>query len=393
MAANRLLHALQPAFTSWIDMEIPARRGTGPTSGRPSLRPAILLLAAALSMTGGAASAQFAVGLAAPLTGPNAILGEQMLAGARAAGRATDTDIVVADDQCSAASGEAAARRFIDEGVRVAIGFLCTETITAALPILAEADIPTITTAVRTASLTDRSERTGWPVFRLAPRADAETQAVGTLLTRLWREELFAIVDDGTIYGRELAESFRLEAELAGLQPVFVDTYRPQMDNQIGLVGRLVRAGATHVLVGGDREDVAIIARDAAQLGDGLVIASGESLRAAPGEVELADGVIMIAPPDWQELASASSLEALTAEGIAPVGYTLPSFAAIEIASIALAAAEDQGTAADLATILRERDFPTLLGSLGFDQKGDVEPLAYRVYRHEGGDFVPVEMP
>ncbi len=344
-------------------------------------------------MTGGAASAQFAVGLAAPLTGPNAILGEQMLAGARAAGRATDTDIVVADDQCSAASGEAAARRFIDEGVRVAIGFLCTETITAALPILAAADIPTITTAVRTASLTDRSERTGWQAFRLAPRADAETQAVGTLLTRLWREELFAIVDDGTIYGRELAESFRLEAELAGLQPVFVDTYRPQMDNQIGLVGRLVRAGATHVLVGGDREDVAIIARDAAQLGDGLVIASGESLRAAPGEVELADGVLMIAPPDWQELASASSLEALTAEGIAPIGYTLPSFAAVEIASIALAAAEDQGAGANLATILRERDFPTLLGSLGFDQKGDVEPLAYRVYRHEGGDFVPVEMP
>lgn len=393
MAANRLLHALQPAFTSWIDMEIPARRGTGPTSGRPSLRPAILLLAAALSMTVGPASAQFAVGLAAPLSGPNAILGEQMLAGARAAGRATDTDMVVADDQCSAASGEAAARRFIDQGVRIAIGFLCTETITAALPLLAAADIPTITTAVRTVSLTDRSERTGWPILRLAPRADAEMQAVGTLLTRLWREELFAIVDDGTIYGRELAESFRLEAELAGLQPVFVDTYRPQMENQIGLVGRLVRAGATHVLVGGDREDVAVIARDAAELGNGLVIAGGESLRAASGDVALADGVLMIAPPNWQELASDTALEALTAEGIEPIGYTLPSFAAVEIASIALAAAEDQGAGADLATILRERDFPTLLGSLGFNQNGDVEPLAYRVYRHEGGSFKPVEVP
>ena len=76
-------------------------------------------------------------------------------------------------------------------------------------------------------------------------------------------DELFAIIDDGTIYGRELAESFALAAEQAGLKPVFVDTFRPQLDNQIGLVGRLSKAGATHVFAGGDRDDIAIMGRDA----------------------------------------------------------------------------------------------------------------------------------
>ncbi len=339
----------------------------------------------------GASAAEFAVGLAAPLGEPNTILGLQMMQGARAAGAATGTDIVVADDQCSAESGQAVARRFVEQRVRIAIGFLCTETIEAALPILSEADIPTITTAVRTNSLTDRSDRTGWQIFRLAPRADAESASIGDLLVERWRDELFAIVDDGTIYGRELAESFRLEAELAGLRPVFIDTYRPQMENQIGLLGRLSRAGATHVLVGGDRDDIAIMARDAATLEYPVTIAGGEALRAAPGDVDLPDGVLMVAPPEWGELASQSALLSLEMSDVTPIGYVLPTFAAVEVAAIALAAASDAAEGADLAAILRGRDFPTLVGTIGFDDAGNLENFAYRIYRHDDGRFVAVE--
>ena len=93
--------------------------------------------------------------------------------------------------------------------------------------------------------------RTGWPVWRLGPRGDDERNAAASLLAKLWRDDPFAIVDDGTIYGRELAETVRSAAEQAVLKPVFIDTYRPDSDNQIGLVGRLKRAGATQVFVGG----------------------------------------------------------------------------------------------------------------------------------------------
>ena len=81
---------------------------------------------------------------------------------------------------------------------------------------------------------------------------------MGDILVREWRNDLFAIIDDGTIYGRELAETLRAAAELAALKPVFVDTFRPQLENQIALAGRLNRAGATHVFAGGDAEDVAM---------------------------------------------------------------------------------------------------------------------------------------
>src|SRR5690606_40871144 len=101
--------------------------------------------------------------------------------------------------------------------------------------------------------------------------------AVANLLIDKWRSNHFAIIDDGTIYGRELAENLRAEAELAGLEPVLVDTFRPQLENQIGLVGRLRRSGATHVFVGGDRFDIAVIARDARNLGYDVTFAGGDT--------------------------------------------------------------------------------------------------------------------
>ena len=67
-----------------------------------------------------------------------------------------------------------------------------------------------ITVGVRTNSLTDRKIKTGWPVFRLAPRADARSAPrSASTWSSCGGSELFAIIDDGTIYGRELAETLR----------------------------------------------------------------------------------------------------------------------------------------------------------------------------------------
>ncbi|MET0599484.1 MAG: ABC transporter substrate-binding protein, partial [Mesorhizobium sp.] len=215
--------------------------------------------------------------MSAPLSGDSASLGAQVRAGAEAAAGG-DLSLEVVDDGCSAEGGAKAAERFVEAKVRAVVGFLCTTALEAAMPALKKAGIPVITIGVRTDSITDRRERTGWPVFRLGPRADDEQEAAAALIPRLWRDALFAIVDDGTIYGREIAETLRAAAEQARLKPVFVDTFRPQLDNQIGLIGRLRKAGATHVVAGGDREDIAIMGRDAAALESGIVVAGGEAL-------------------------------------------------------------------------------------------------------------------
>ncbi len=342
----------------------------------------------------GQAAADIRIGLSAPLSGPSALLGEQMRAGAETAAQALkDPGVVleIADDSCTAAGGARAARQFVAARVQAVVGFLCGEAIEAALPILTEAKITTITVGVRTDSRTDSKARTGWPVYRLGPRADGEREAAGLLLADLWEKDLFAIVDDGTIYGREMSESVRLATEQAGLKPVFVDTFRPQADNQIGLVGRVTRAGATHVFVGGDAGDVAIMGRDAATLETPLVVAAGESLRAPPGDVPLAAGTLMVALPEWRSTSDALASAAFAERRILVLGYVLPTYAAIEVARRAIM---DSGTPDEaLAGDLSGRDFQTVLGTVRFDAKGDLAKNPYRIFRFDGTTFQPVPVP
>ena len=326
------------------------------------------------------------IGVVAPLSGTAAILGAQVRVGALQAANSIGAAGFVLDDQCSAERGRTAADEAISRKAGMIIGFLCAEALEAALPALKDAGIPVITIGVRLDSLTDTRAKTGWPVFRLGPRADAEAEAVGRLLPRLWREEPFAIVDDGTIYGRDLAEAFRATSQAAGLKPVFTDTYRPDLDNQVALVGRLRKAGATHVFVGGNLRDVAIMARDAKAAGNGMVFAGGEALRADKTDVPLAAGTLMVGLPDWSEIADPALAAEFNAREIVPEGYVLPAYAAMQVAADAMKEAPE-----DPASILSTKRFATAIGEVAFDSKGDLTGSLYRLYRFDGARFVLLE--
>lgn len=349
----------------------------------------LILLCLATSWPACLRAQETVVGVAAPLSDSFALLGTQLRDGARLAAAQSDIVAEVADTQCSPEGGQAAARALIEQNVSIVVGFLCTEAIETALPLFEEAGIPVITPGVRTATLTDQRDRTGWPVFRLAPRADAEHEAVADILTERWREELFAVVDDGTIYGRELAENLRAAAELRELEPVYVDTFRPQLDNQIGVAGLLRRSGATHVFVGGDRNDIAILARDAAGLDYDLTIAGGDVLRDETTGVPLRSGILMIGLPHWAGIAGEDVLAVISEAEIEPEGYTLPAYAAMQIAVQALAAADSEDV--PLMEALSSNEFNTTLGTFRFDAKGDVTADFYRLFRFDGEKFVEAE--
>jgi branched-chain amino acid transport system substrate-binding protein len=329
------------------------------------------------------------IGVAAPLSGPSAILGNQMRQGAEAAAKQAGATVEIADDACTPEGGAAAARAFITAKASVVTGFLCTEAIEAALPLLKDAGIPVIATGIRTNSLTDQRKRTGWPVMRFAPRADAEIEAAADILGERWRGELFAIVDDGTIYSRELAEGFRLAIERKSLKAVFVDTFRPQLDNQIGLAGRLRKSGATHVFVAGDRADIAILGRDAAEIGYPVTLAGGEVLRAASEGVDLVAGTLMISQPEWAEIADPQVVAAFRSDSVEPEGYVLPAYASVEIAAKAVKAAASTGAA--VLDALGGQEFQTIFGPVGFDAKGDRTDNPYRLYRYDGATFIEME--
>ena len=82
-------------------------------------------------------------------------------------------------------------------------------------------------------------------------------------------------------------------------------------------------------------------------------------------------------------------LAAFAAKNLAPDGYTLPAYAAGEVAIAALAGSECSGK--PLADALTGHDFTTAIGPLRFDDKGDLTRNLYRAFRFNGTRFVPAE--
>lgn len=340
--------------------------------------PAILSLLIFLPAAAEAADA-VRIGISAPLSGPYESLGAQIVSGARAAQSVADAgvELVIADDKCTRDGGRAAARFLSESKVSAIIGYLCTGPLIAAMPEAASGKVPLISLGARQSNLVNQANGAGAMLFRLSPNNDSEPEAIAALLLPQWRGKKFAIVDDGTIHARELAESFRVAAEGQGLRPAFVDTFRPALENQTVVISRLKTAGVTHVFAGGDRDDVAIIARDAAAAGFALTIAGGESLMSAPGEVPMKDGVMMVAA--WESKA----VSQIGGNGAAAEGYHLPARAAVEII-LGSAAARD---AKSLAQAIGAVPHPTVLGEIRFAASGELADNPYRLKISKDGVF------
>lgn len=352
---------------------------------KPQMTTRLALAATALLAAVTSAHAE-GIAVVAPQSGPYAVLGEQIRDGAAAAASAVGKNIFLINESCEPGSSQEIATRIVEAGVDTAIGFLCSESLDGALPALTEAKIPVITVSVRWKGLMEDALKYGWPLFRLAPTPDDEVEKLIDVIIATWPGSPLALVEDGTIRGRELVDAVRAGLEERGLKPVFVDTFRPGQEQQIALVRRLQKAGVTHVLVGGDRNDVAVIARDAAAESIPLTIIGGDAMRAVDQPVPLADGVLAVMTPDHaNEPSAAKAVEALRTGGIEPEGYVLPAHAAVEIALAATARAIEENRAA--AEIIAEDSFQTVIGTIGFGSDHELADNPYRLLEWRNDAF------
>ena len=323
----------------------------------------------------------------APEKGPFALLGAQVFAGAERLAEERKLTLVRVPESCETGGGEEAATAIIAAKAGAAIGFLCSETMEGGAARLKQAGIPALSLSVRSKILFEDAEKEGWPLFTLAPDFEEEADKLAAVIVERWQGAPFAIVDDGTLPARELVEAVRGRLEETGLKAQFNDTFRPGLESQLALVRRLVKTGATHVLFGGDRNDAAIIARDAAAEGVSLQLLGGEALNAANQPVPLPDGVQAVLTPERMPAAQAVE-KALAAKGVIAEGYVLPAYAAAAIAAQAM----DMAAKAKkpVTETLRQGAFETVLGPFSFG--GDAPRRnPYLLMEWKNGAFAPTE--
>lgn len=295
-------------------------------------------------------------------------------------------DIVEGDDGCTEQAGADAAAAMIEAGVNVVVGFLCTESLAAALPLLSAENIPVMTLTVRADIISEEASRLGWKFFRLAPRAGSEAEIASDAIFRLWADKSFALIEDGAISGRELVEAIRIKLENRGLNPNFVDNYRPGQATQPSLIRRLKSAGVSRVFVGGERADLAVIAMEADRQGVALEFMGGDTLHAPQGELPIPEGTIAVlaagATPGPEAEAARIAFENA---GLVAEGLRIPAYAAAEILGTIATRMDFSDTGFEQA--LRSTTFSTALGAVTFDQDGERNEPGFVLAILRDGEF------
>lgn len=348
----------------------------------------LLATVAFLTLPRFAAAAGLTIVVVAPQSGPYALLGQQIMTGAKNQIEATGNTVLEIDESCEDGSGEAIATQVISGNASAAIGFLCSQSLWSALPALKQADIPAITVSVRSPILFEDATKKGWELFSLAPADNAEETTIADAILKRWSSEPFAILDDGTIHARELAEHVRQRLEDEGLTPVFSDAFRPAVEKQVRLARRLKQANVRHVFISGDRNDVAIIARDINAEKADISVMGGEALLASDDNVPLPDGVTAVIPRPWRDEPQASAIvSALSDQGVVVEGYILPAHAAAVIATQATGLAQKDGKTT--AEVLKSQSFSTAIGPVKFGTDRIREDNPYALFEWRNGAFHP----
>jgi branched-chain amino acid transport system substrate-binding protein len=116
--------------------------------------------------------------------------------------------------------------------------------------------------------------------------------------------------------------------------------------------------------------------------GDALVDNEYWKITGASGQ-----GTIMTFAPDPRKAPTAKDIVAkFKAQSYDPEGYTLYTYAAIQV----FAAAAEKTKSLDvkkLSPAIRGQKFPTVIGDLQYDQKGDVSNSKYVFYIWDNGEY------
>lgn len=350
------------------------------------------LLGASISIVLGmtTAQAEIKVGIAGPLSGSSLAIGEQQEIGAQKAfedlndkGGLLEKEIVVisADDACDGRKAKAVARQLVSEGVALVVGHLCSACSLAAMEIYEKAGIIMITPASTNPKVTDEG---GPNVFRVIGRDDQQGTIAGDLLANNHRSENIAILHDGTAYGQGLAEFTKRQLNKRGVAEVIFDSYIKDQKDYGPIADKLAAAKTDVLYVGGYSGDIGIILRQAKKELPNLRLISGDALVNAEFMFvagEASEGSYFTFGPDMRLKPEAADVVAAIREEDAyePEGYTLYSYGAVQAWAQAV---EKAGTLKPQAVIeaLKTGSFDTVLGNIGFDEKGDVTGISTFVW-------------
>lgn len=361
----------------------------------------ILALAAvsavALATAGQAQQKEVTIAVIGPVTGKEAPFGTQMKMGAEAAVRDINAaggvngmqiKLVVEDDACDPKQAVTAANKVAGMKVAAVIGHFCSGSSIPASEVYWKAKIVQITPASTNPKLTDEAAKKKWTnVNRVCGRDDAQGEVAGKYLAATHKGKKVAIMHDNTPYGKGLADETKKAFNKAGGKEVMYEAIKPGEKDYAAVVAKLQAAGVEVIYLGGYAPETALIARQAAEKGYKPVIMGGDALDtddvikvAGPAS----NGMMFTQGPDPRlNPASKMVVDKFKAANQDPEGYTLYTYAAVQVWAQAVTKAKSTEMVKVTAALRSGQAFTTVMGPIKLDKKGDVMGGGYVFWKFD----------
>ncbi len=353
--------------------------------------------------TSAATAEDIVVATAGPITGQYASFGEQMKRGAEqavadinAAGGVLGKmlKLEVGDDACDPKQARAVAEDLVSKDVIFVAGHFCSSSSIPASEVYAEAGVLQMTPASTNPAFTEGAAEKGWKtVFRTCGRDDAQGIVAGRYIAEKYAGKNVAILHDKSTYGKGIADETKKAMNAAGLQEAMYEAINQGDKDYSALISKMKAGNIDVIYAGLYHTEAGLIIRQAREQGlkaqmiseDALVTNEFWTIAGDAGE-----GTLMTFAPDPRNLATAKDAVAkFKAQGFDPEGYTLYTYAALQVWAKAV---EQAGTtdAAKLGEVLRANSYETVLGTLDFNDKGDIVDAQYVFYVWSKGQYKEV---
>jgi branched-chain amino acid transport system substrate-binding protein len=335
------------------------------------------------------------MGVAGPITGPNAAFGAQLVNGTQQAvddinkaGGILGQQITLeqGDDVSDPKQGVSVANKFVGDGVKFVVGHFNSGVTIPASDVYQENGVLFITPSATNPKVTDRML---WDAFRTCGRDDQQ----GMLWAEYARDHLkgkkIAVVHDKTTYGKGLADAALDNMHKFGVKEVLYEGVNTGEKDYSAIVSKIKESGADYLMWGGLHTEGGLIIRQMRDQGLKTIMVSGDGITdnefaqiGGPG----VEGTLMSFGPDPRNNPAAKDVVAeFKAKNFDPEAYTLYSYAAVQIMKQAAEATKSLDPKKIAEYMHSGKTFHTVIGDIAYDKKGDRTSVDYVWYTWEKG--------
>lgn len=337
------------------------------------------------------------IGVAGPMTGPEAKFGSDFKNSVAIAVEEWNSkggvlgkkiEMIVGDDQSDPKQAVSVANKIVNDGAIGVVGHFNSSCSIPASEVYGRGGIPMITPASTNPAVTDRGFKS---VFRICGRDDQQGSVAAKFVTEQLKLKRVALIHDKTTYGQGLVDEFK---KALGTR-VEVVSYNGIIkgDKDFKVVLTSVKEKKPELIYfGGIYPEGGLLVKQARELGIKVPFMSGdgiiEPIFIEIAGAEAAEGTYITFSPDPKNIPTAKTFIEKYTSKYGDIGAY--SIYAYDAANILLSAVKEANTTDGqvVSEKMHSMSHDGALGTIQFNEKGDVTVSPYIVWIVRNGTFV-----